>query len=144
MIIKSETPPLSLTTDQQNFNFEVIFQFLSNDAYWSKDITRTELEEILKDNLCFGLFFEKEQIGLAILTTDFASFAYLSDVFVLEDYRGQGAGKWMLEQIVAQPELKALNLLLSTEDAQEFYEKFGFKVVGGSPDMMSTIQDLLS
>ena len=76
---------------------------------------------------CFGLFFHNRQIGFARVISDFATFAYLGDVFVIEEYRGQGLSKWLMETIVIYPELQGLRRwLLATRDAHGLYEQFGF------------------
>ncbi|RMG87235.1 MAG: N-acetyltransferase, partial [Bacteroidetes bacterium] len=98
------------------------------ESYWAKNISFETVRDSLQDSLCFGLYESGRQIGFARLVTDFATFAYLSDVFVLENQRGRGAGKWMMEKILAYPRLQKLRrLMLITEDAHDFYRQFGFR-----------------
>lgn len=85
------------------------------------------IERSIKHSLNFGVYDGKRQIGFARVVTDFAIFAYLCDVFVHEDYRGQALGKWMMESILAHPELQGLRRwCLLTRDAHGLYNQFGF------------------
>ena len=85
--------------------------------------TRTAIE----NSLCFGLYIGERQIGFARVVTDFATFAYIGDVFVLEEFRGRGLSKWLMETIVSHPDLQGLRRwLLATKDAHGLYRHFGF------------------
>jgi GNAT superfamily N-acetyltransferase len=115
-----------ISTDANQIDVDVVHQFLVS-SYWAKDLPLDVLQRSLRNSLIFGLYKENEQIGLARVITDYATFAYIADVFVLPHYRGQGLGKWLIETIVSHPELQGLRRwLLITKDAHELYRKFGF------------------
>ena len=81
----------------------------------------------LKESLCFGVFENDKQVGFARMITDKATFAYLADVFIIEEYRGLGLSKWLMEVIMSHPDLQGLRrMMLATRDAHELYKKFGF------------------
>jgi GNAT superfamily N-acetyltransferase len=104
----------------------MIQSFLAG-SYWERGILRPVVEKAIQHSLCFGLYHEQQQIGFARVVTDYMSFAYIADVFVLEDYRGLGLGQWLIEVITAYPELQDIRrMLLATNDAQDFYRKNGF------------------
>ncbi|WP_414575786.1 GNAT family N-acetyltransferase [Anabaena sp. CCY 9402-a] len=116
----------SISTDINQLNLNVIHQFLSN-SYWGKGLSLEVLQLSIQNSLVFGLYQGKQQIGFARLVTDYATFAYVADVFVLEPFRGQGLGKWLLKTITSHPELQGLRRwLLATQDAHELYRQFGF------------------
>jgi len=86
------------------------------------------LRGAVSGSLCFGLYHNGSQIGFARVITDNATFAYLCDVFVLEGYRGQGLGHWLIETLATHPNLQGLRrIVLVTRDAHGLYEKFGFR-----------------
>ena len=97
------------------------------------------MERAIRGALCFGLFDRQvEQVGFARAITDGATFAYLADVYVLEEHRGKGLGKWMVETILAHPSLQGLRrILLATRDAHELYAPFGFKPLATPESFMS-------
>ncbi|MBD2365271.1 GNAT family N-acetyltransferase [Anabaena minutissima FACHB-250] len=116
----------SISTDINQLNLNVIHQFLSS-SYWGKGLSLEVLQLSIQNSLVFGLYQGKQQIGFARLVTDHATFAYVADVFVLEPFRGQGLGKWLLKTITSHPELQGLRRwLLATQDAHELYRQFGF------------------
>ncbi len=118
-----------ITTNKAKFDVWMIYEFLRN-AYWSKGIDYATVKKRIKNSLCFGIFHEKKQLGFARVITDYTSFAYLADVFIIEKYRGKGLGKWMLENILNHPELKDVKTwMLATKDAHGLYEKFGFSAL---------------
>ncbi len=115
-----------ISTDKTLLDFELIYQFIST-SYWAKGIPRDTMQKALDGSLCFGLYADGKQIGLSRMITDNATFAYLADVFVLEEYRGKGLSKWMMECILAHPSLQGLRrIMLATADAHGLYEKYGF------------------
>lgn len=116
-----------LTTDVARFDMDVLFRFISEESYWARGMTRGTFERAVKHSLCFGLFEAERQIGFGRVVSDFASVAYLKDVFILQDFRGRGLSKWMMECILSHPDLQVIRRwLLVTADAQELYKKFGF------------------
>lgn len=116
-----------ISTDVFKLDVNVIHKYLSEESYWAKGISKHVVEKAIANSLCFGLFYKDEQIGFARLVTDKATFAYLADVFVLNDFRGRGLSKWLMQTIQAHPELQNLRRwILTTLDAHGLYEKFGW------------------
>jgi GNAT superfamily N-acetyltransferase len=123
----------SLTTDPARLDLDVIHGFLAN-CYWAKGITREVVAQSIENSLCFGVYDGNDQVAFARVISDFATYAYIGDVFVLETHRGLGLSKWIMESITTHPRLQGLrrwNLL--TRDAHDLYAKFGFTPVA-KPD----------
>jgi GNAT superfamily N-acetyltransferase len=119
--------PYFLSTDPALLDVSLIHAFLSEESYWAPGIPREVVERSLKNSLCFGLFQESRQIGFARVVTDRATFAWLGDVFVIDAFRGQGLGKWMVGALLKHPDLQGLRrVLLGTRDAHSLYAQFGF------------------
>ncbi len=117
---------LRITTDPALLDFDAVCGFLSR-SYWAAKRTRARVETSLRNSLVFGVYEGNHQVGLARVVTDYATFAWLCDVFVDEDYRGPGIGKWLMETIVAHPDLQGLKrMLLATSDAHGLYRPYGF------------------
>jgi GNAT superfamily N-acetyltransferase len=117
---------LSISTDPRRLDVDAIHAYLTR-SYWAAGIPRHLVEKSLAASLCFGLFDAERQIGLARVVTDRATFAYLCDVYVLEEYRGRGLGKWLMQAVVAHPDLQGLRrFVLLTRDAHGLYAQFGF------------------
>lgn len=115
-----------ISTDPEKLDLDVIHRFLSR-AYWCEGIPCETLRRAIGNSLCFGIYTEGRQVGFARVITDRATFAYLADVFVVETHRGRGLSKWMMEVIMAHPELQGLRRWsLGTLDAHGLYHKFGF------------------
>jgi GNAT superfamily N-acetyltransferase len=118
----------NITTDISKLDVNVIHEFLSQESYWAKGITKNIVEKSIANSLCFGLFYQSAQIGFARLITDKATFAYVADVFVLREHRGKGLCKWLMKTMQAHPELQNLRRwLLTTKDAHELYEQLGWQ-----------------
>jgi GNAT superfamily N-acetyltransferase len=125
-IIESHRDTMLVSTDPSRLDLDAISDMLSR-AYWSRDRTREVIAQSIKNSLVFGVYDSDRQIGLARVVTDFATFAWLCDVYILEEYRGRGIGKWLMETILAHPDLQGLRrFLLATRDAQELYSRYGF------------------
>ena len=117
----------SITTKRDDLQIDAILDYLAQDSYWGKDRTREQLETVIENSMCFGLYKSREQIGFARVVTDFATFAYLGDVYVLPELQGNGLGKWLMEVISDHPDLQGFRRwVLATRDAHTLYEKFGF------------------
>ena len=115
-----------LSTDPTLLDLNVIHDFLTN-CYWAKGISRETVARSIENSLCFAIYKGKQQVALARVISDFATYAYIGDVFVLEAYRGQGLSKWMMQAIVAHPALQGLRRwTLLTRDAHKLYSPFGF------------------
>lgn len=116
-----------VTDCQEDLNVDVVFDFLSNVSYWSRGIPREVVVKSIKNSLCFGLFKDDKQIGFGRVVTDRATFAYVADVFIFEEYRTEGLGKWLVECMLSHPDLANLRRwLLATADAQGLYRQYGF------------------
>lgn len=119
----------SISTDRHRLDVDAIHAFLTT-SYWAEGIGRDLVERALDGSLCFGLYRGSEQIGLARVVTDRSTFAYLCDVYVLASHRGRGLGEWMIETVMAHPDLQGLRRFsLVTRDMQRLYRKFGFAEV---------------
>ena len=116
-----------VSTDRKRIDIDAVYHYLHDEAYWSQGIPREIVERSIENSLCFGIYRDGEQVGFARMITDYATFAYLADVFVLAPYRGQGLSKWMMECIMAHPGLQGIRRFhLLTRDAHGLYEKSGF------------------
>ncbi len=116
-----------ISTDQNHLQIEVIHRFLTEDSYWAKTRTREQTEIAIKNSLCFGVYKGENQVGFARVVTDFATFAYLGDVFIINEFRGLGLSKWLMETMIEHPDLQGLRRwILATKDAHTLYEKYGF------------------
>jgi GNAT superfamily N-acetyltransferase len=126
-----------VTTDIDDFDFNVVHRYLSEVAYWSPGIAREKVERAARHSIAFGLFYRGVQIGYARAITDTVSFAYLADVFVLPERQGDGLGIWLMECVLAHPELQGLRkMLLTTSSAHTLYARFGFAVVSEPQKLM--------
>lgn len=115
-----------ISTDRDRLDVEFVHHFLST-AYWALGRSLETVTHSLENSLNFGLYKADKQIGFARLVTDYATFAWLADVFVVPEYRGAGLGKWMVETITTLDDLRGLGRwLLATRDAHELYRRFGF------------------
>jgi GNAT superfamily N-acetyltransferase len=118
----------TVSTEQSKLDIPMIEDFLSNRAYWAKGRPAETIRKSIKNSLCFGVYdAEGKQLAFGRVVTDYAVFAWVLDVFVLEAYRGKGLSKLLMEEMLAHPELQGLKRWgLGTHDAHGLYEKFGF------------------
>src|SRR6266478_5357095 len=115
-----------ISADKSRLDLTVIHDFLTK-SYWAAGIPIEIVKKSIEHSLAFGVYKEGKQVGFARVITDFATFAYIGDVFILEDYRGQGLSKWLMEVIADYPELQGLRRwVLLTRDAHGLYRKTGF------------------
>ncbi|GAB3828031.1 GNAT family N-acetyltransferase [Hymenobacter jeollabukensis] len=128
----------TLSTDPARLDVALIHDFLSNHSYWAPGIGRELVERSIRNSLCFGLYApDGRQAGFARVISDRATFAYLCDVFVLEEFRGQGLGKQLMQFISDYPELQGLRRwMLATRDAHSLYAQFGFAPLANPPRFM--------
>jgi GNAT superfamily N-acetyltransferase len=130
-----------VTNDIDRFDFDVVHRYLSEVAYWSPGIAREKVDRAARHSLAFGLFHGDAQIGYARMITDTATFAYLADVFVLPAHQGAGLGIWMMECVMAHPELQGLRrMMLVTSDAHRLYARFGFKASAHPERVMEKVK----
>jgi len=126
-VTESRRGEFLVSTDPSRLDLDVIHGFLTN-CYWAKGIPRNVVERSVEHSLCFGIYDTSgAQIGFARVISDFATVAYLGDVFVLGSHRGRGLSEWMMECIMQHPSLQGLRRwILLTRDAHGLYAKFGF------------------
>jgi GNAT superfamily N-acetyltransferase len=130
-------PLLTISTDKSLLDLDVIEHAL-HESYWAKGRRRAVIEKSIENSLCFGVYATGKQIAFARVITDRAVFGYLSDVFVVPEFRGQGIGKTLVRTILEHDDIKGLALfLLRTRDAQGLYAQFGFDTVGWPDELMA-------
>jgi GNAT superfamily N-acetyltransferase len=127
-----------LISDEKDFlNTDYIHDYLSNKSYWAENIPMDIVKKSIAGSFCFGVYKKENQIGFARAITDKATFGYLADVFIDEDFRGKGLGKWLVEIIMSHPELQGFrSWMLGTKDAHSLYTKFGFRLLENSQRIM--------
>lgn len=125
-----------ITTEINQMDFEVIHEFISN-SYWAKDIPKHTLIKAMENSLCFAILSAEKLVGFARMITDKASYAYLADVFILEQYRGIGLSRVLMDDIIKHPDLQGLRrMVLATRDAHGLYEKYGFTALANPQTFM--------
>ena len=118
----------TISTDNQRLDLATIHDFISNQSYWGRGRRMQTVQRSLDHSLNFGIFKEDRQVGFARVVTDFATFGWIADVLILEEHRGQGLAKWLMESILSHPQLQGFRRwVLATKDAHELYRKFGFQ-----------------
>jgi GNAT superfamily N-acetyltransferase len=123
-----------ISTDKTRLDLEMIHDFLANRSYWSAGVPFSVVEKSIENSLCFGVYDKGRQVGFGRVVTDFATIAYVGDIFILEHYRGRGLGKKLIKTIMDHPELQGLRLwLLGTKDAHDLYRKYGFQKMAETP-----------
>lgn len=126
MHIEHHRDQYTISTHPAKLDISAVHEFLAN-CYWSKGIPREIVERAIKHSLCFGLYDDGKQIGFARVISDFTTYAYLCDVYVLESHRGKGLGTWLISCVMKHPDLQGLRrFTLLTRDAHGLYQKFGF------------------
>lgn len=117
-----------ISDDKTRLQLETVHHLLK-DAYWCKGIPQKTVARAIENSLCFGVYLEQRQVGFARVVTDNATFAWLCDVVIDDQFKKLGLGKALMEFIMAHPDLKSLRrICLATKDAHELYKKYGFKV----------------
>jgi GNAT superfamily N-acetyltransferase len=126
-IYETHRDSFTISTDQSRLDMPVVYDFLSR-SYWANTRPRKHTDGAFSNSVVFGVYEGDRQIGVARVITDYAVFAYLCDVFIHEDYRGHGLGKWMMQSMLDHPDLKHVRRwLLVTDDAHGLYRQFGFE-----------------
>ena len=116
-----------INTDRKKLDIGMIHQFLDQRSYWATGRSRKTIERSIRNSVNFGIYKGSKQVGFGRVITDFATFAWVADVFVLEEERGKSLSKWLLEVMLAHPKLqKFRRWVLATKDAHELYRRFGF------------------
>ena len=116
----------SISTDKEKLNIDIISTFLSN-SYWASTRSLKQIVESIKNSFCFGVYDADGQIGFARVVTDYSTFAYLADVFILHSHQGKGLGKQLIDAIFNTEELENISTwMLLTNDAHALYHRVGF------------------
>src|SRR4029453_8039108 len=117
---------ITISTDKSRLDLEVIHNFLTT-SYWATGRSIETIRRSIENSLAYGVYKGDRQVGFARVITDYATFAWIADVFILDSVRGQGLGKWLMEVILGDPELQGFRRwVLATKDAHELYRQFGF------------------
>lgn len=121
------TDEVTISTDKGRLDLAVIHRFLSEESYWAGNRSIDQTRTAIENSICFGLYTGDVQVGFARVVSDKATFAYLGDVFIVEEFRGLGLGKRLMEAIVQHPDLQGLRRwILATRDAHGLYNRFEF------------------
>ena len=133
----------SISTAKEKLDIACIHHFLSR-SYWAENIPLETVQRSIDHSMCFGVYEAGKQIGFARVITDRATFGYLADVFIAEQYRGRGLSKWLMQTILAHPELQGFRTWqLATRDAHGLYAQFGFAVPENPQRIMrKVVQDI--
>lgn len=125
-MITHERGRYRISTNKQQLDLAIIHHYLSNISYWANGRSYPAVQKSVANSLCFGLYHDAQQVGFARVVTDYATFGWLCDVFILDAHRGQGLAKWLVETIINHPDLVNIQrLLLATGDAHELYRRYG-------------------
>ncbi len=140
-IVEEERGEYRISTDPARLDAVAIQACLAR-SYWAQGIPLETVERGLRNSLCFGLYHRGAQVGLARVISDYATFAYLCDVYILEDYRGKGLGKWLMDYVMRHPQLQNLRRFsLATRDAHDLYRRFGFRPLARPQRVMEIRND---
>lgn len=133
----SSAEEYEISTDPQRLDIGLIHDFLRS-SYWAQEIPRSVVERSIRHSLCFGAFHGECQVGFARVITDFATFAYIGDVFVVPEHRGRGVSKRLMRAIRSHPDLQGLRrIVLATRDAHGLYSQFGFQPLAQPQNFMT-------
>ena len=129
-----------ISTDSARLDVDAIHAFLTQ-SYWSPGIPRATVARAIANSLCFGVFWQGQQVGFARMVTDKTTFAYLCDVYVLEAHRGHGVSKQLMEHVMQHPDLQGLRrMMLATRDAHGLYAQFGFTPLSAPDRIMEVLK----
>lgn len=130
----------TLSDEPEDQQQEQIHAYLTR-SYWAEGISLDLVRRSLRHSLCLGIFHRDRQIGLARVVTDRATFAYLCDVYILEEFRGQGLARWLMEAVSSHPDLQGLRrFMLATRDAHRLYAQFGFVPAARPESLMEIVK----
>jgi GNAT superfamily N-acetyltransferase len=139
-IIETHRDAFTISTDPARLDMDAILDFFTR-AYWTLGRPRERTERAIANSLVFGVYEDSKQIGIARVVSDYAIFAYICDDFIHEDYRAHGIGKWLIETVLAHPDLQGLRRwTLVTRDAHGLYKQYGFNSLGNSDGWMEILQ----
>ena len=133
-----------ISTDKNKLDFEFAYAFIANETYWGTGRSRETMRRAIDNSFCFGMYEQKAdlviQIGFARVTTDFATFAYVDDIFVVPGKRRKGLGKWLVEVIANHSRLRDLQRISLFTRTPEFYRSLGFAEYLQKPDSSTFMQ----
>lgn len=130
----------TISTDPARLDLDVIYGYIYR-SYWAAGRPRVLMARALRHSLNFGVYHGAQQVGLARVITDYATYVYLCDVFILEEHQGQGLGKWLIEVVTTHPALQtARRWTLATRDAHGLYSQYGFTPVADPGSLMERIR----
>jgi GNAT superfamily N-acetyltransferase len=133
-------PAYEISTDPARLDLDAIHAFLTQ-SYWSPGIPRATVARAIANSLCFGVFWQGQQVGFARMVTDKTTFAYLCDVYVLEAHRGHGVSKQLMKQVMEHPDLQGLRrMMLATRDAHGLYAQYGFTALSAPDRIMEIVR----
>jgi GNAT superfamily N-acetyltransferase len=133
-------PAYEFSTDAARLDIDAIHAFLTQ-SYWSPGIPRATVARAIANSLCFGVFWQGQQVGFARVVTDKTTFAYLCDVYVLDAHRGHGLAKRLMEHVTKHPDLQGLRrMMLATRDAHGLYAQYGFTPLAAPDRIMEMLR----
>lgn len=136
-----EKGTFKIDTDRSRLDLSVIHAYLSESSYWAAGIPLPLVQKAIDNSLSFGVYDGERTIGFARVITDYSTFGYLADVFILEEYRGRGLSKWLMDCIMVHPDLQGFRRwMLATLDAHELYRKFGFTPLSKPERIMEIVR----
>jgi GNAT superfamily N-acetyltransferase len=139
--ITTEYREYTITTDKSLMKVHDVHQWLSEESYWCRNIPFVTFKKSFDNSFAIGVLYNGKQVGYACLTTDYATFAYLKDVFVTEEHRGKGISKKMLEILFDIDWVKGLRVIkLATKDAHPLYERYGFTICQNPERVMEIVR----
>jgi len=122
-----EREGFQISTDRSRLDIDAICRFLLEESYWAQNRTREQTQIAIENSICFGVYLAERQIGFARVVSDRATFAYVGDVYILDEFRGRGLSKWLMQVMVDHPDLQGLRRwVLATRDAHGLYKQFEF------------------
>jgi GNAT superfamily N-acetyltransferase len=143
-IMENHRDQFTISTDPSRLDMNAVYDFLSR-SYWAKTRPRERTNLAYANSLVLGLYEDSRLIGMARVVTDFSVVAYLCDVFIHEDFRGQGLGKWLMQSMFEHPDLKHIRRwLLATDDAHGLYQQFGFEQLPEVEKWMQRLRPFLN
>lgn len=129
---------VEISTDKTRLDVGLIHRFLSQEAYWCRNIPLDVVQRSIEYSLCFGVYLDGQQVGFARVVTDYATFGYLADVFILPEQRGNGFSKQLIQTIMRHDALQGIRrMMLVTQDAHGLYNQFGFTPIDSPENTMA-------
>lgn len=127
MMMEKKINSYLFSTDKSKLQIDRIHKYLSQESYWAQHIPKEIILQAIQGSMCFGVYWQEEQIGFARVITDHATFAYLADVYIVTQHRKKGLSKELMNFILSHNELRSLRrFMLATKDAHGLYAQFGF------------------